>query len=127
MLTVCNPEKKAFGFHRFFDKIEKHDGQRNRLLPDQGLPYYEVGNLHAPGSENLPPDVRKNFTGHNDDSNIDRIIISIQSDLVLDKIYVTQHDHHRDDFDPHRTYRISEGLIRIISNLELDELLKQTG
>ncbi|XP_021474936.2 uncharacterized protein LOC110534404 [Oncorhynchus mykiss] len=127
MLTVSNPEKKMFGFHRFFDKIEEHDGQRNQLLPDQGLPYYEVGNLNAPGSRNIPRYVRKNYTGHNDDSNIDRIIISMQSDRVLGRIYVTQHDHHRDAFDPQHTYRISKGLISIIRNLELDELLEQTG
>ncbi|XP_045073596.1 uncharacterized protein LOC121558525 [Coregonus clupeaformis] len=127
MVTVCNPTNAAFGFHRFFDNIEEHDGQCNQLLPDQGLPYYEVGNLNAPGSENLPRYVRKNRTGHNDDSNIDRIIISLQSDLVLDRIYVTQHDHHRGAFDPERTYRISKGLVSIIRNLELDELLEQTG
>ncbi|XP_045074931.1 uncharacterized protein LOC121550619 [Coregonus clupeaformis] len=127
MVTVRNPKKKAFGFHRFFDNIEEHDGQCNQLLPDQDLPYYEVGNLNKPGSENLPDYVSENHTVHNDDSNIDRIIISLQSDLVLDRIYVTQHDHHRGAFDPQRTYRISKGLISIIRNLELDELLEQTG
>ncbi|XP_029605792.1 uncharacterized protein LOC115191913 [Salmo trutta] len=127
MVTVRSPKKKAFGFHRFFDNIEEHDGQCNQLLPDQDLPYYEVGNLNAPGSDKLPHYVSKNHTGHNNDSNIDRIIISLQSDLVLDRIYVTQHDHHRGAFDPQHTYRISKGLISIIRNLELDELLEETG
>ncbi|KAK6324945.1 hypothetical protein J4Q44_G00042870 [Coregonus suidteri] len=127
MVTVRNPKKKAFGFHRFFDNIEEHDGQCNQLLPDQDLPYYEVGNLNKPGSENLPDYVSENHTGHSDDSNIDRIIISLQSDRVLDRIYVTQHDHQRGAFDPQRTYRISKGLISIIRNLELDELLEKTG
>ncbi|XP_041718880.2 uncharacterized protein LOC121550617 [Coregonus clupeaformis] len=127
MVTVRNPKKTVFGFHRFFDNIEELDGQCNQLLPNQDLPYYEVGNLNAPGSQNLPRYVCKNYTGHNDDSNIDRIIISLQSDLVLDRIYVTQHDHRRGAFDPQRTYRISKGLISIIRNLELDELLEKTG
>uniref|UniRef100_A0A4W5LRY6 Uncharacterized protein n=1 Tax=Hucho hucho TaxID=62062 RepID=A0A4W5LRY6_9TELE len=127
MVTVRNPKKKAFGFHRFHDNIEEHDGQRNQLLPDQDLPYYEVGNLNAPGSKNLPRYVSENHAGHNNDSNIDRIIISLQSHLVLDRIYVTQHDHHRGAFDPQRTYRISKGLISIIRNLDLDELLEETG
>lgn len=127
MVTVRNPKKKAFGFHRFFDNIEEHDGQRNQLLPDQGLPYYQVGNLKGPRSKNMPDYVSQNHTRQNDDSNIDRIIISLKSDLVLDRIYVTQHDHHRGAFDPQRTYRISKGLISIIRNLDLDELLEETG
>uniref|UniRef100_A0A6Q2Y7G7 Uncharacterized protein n=1 Tax=Esox lucius TaxID=8010 RepID=A0A6Q2Y7G7_ESOLU len=114
-----NPNKKAFGFHPFYDN--------DQLLLDRGFPFYEVGNLGAPKADELPGYVRENYTRKNDDSNIDRIIISLQPDKVLDRIYVTQHDHHRGAFDPQRTFRISKRLIDIISRLDLDELLKKTG
>ncbi|XP_028973230.1 uncharacterized protein LOC106024207 isoform X1 [Esox lucius] len=119
IMTKRNLNKKAFGFHPFYDN--------DQLLPDWGFPFYEVGNLHRPRSVKLPDYVREKYTGKNDDSNIDRIIISLKPDKVLDKIYVTQHDHHSGAFDPQRTFRISKGLIEIISRLDLDELLEQTG
>ncbi|KAJ8008007.1 hypothetical protein DPEC_G00100260 [Dallia pectoralis] len=117
MMIVRNLSKKAFGFKPFNDQSE--------LLPDQGLPFFEVGNLGAPKAEELPYYVRNNYTGQNDDSNIDRIIISPDEDKVLDRIYVTQHDHHSNTFDPQHTFRISKGLIKLIRTLDLDEFLEE--
>ncbi|KAL0970500.1 hypothetical protein UPYG_G00242930 [Umbra pygmaea] len=119
LLAVCNPDEGGFGCHRFY-------GYDN-LLPDEGFPFYEVGNLGEEGADDLPDDVTQYRTEHEDDSNIDRIIFSLKPGNVLDKIYVTKHDHHRGSFDPEHTYRISKGLITVIGNLELDDFLEQAG
>ncbi|XP_055761475.1 uncharacterized protein LOC129838500 [Salvelinus fontinalis] len=120
-----NPQEELFGFHHFDNRLEC-DGNRYQLLPNQNIPYYEVGNLNKPGAGDLPLYVRQNYKKHHDDNNMDRIIISLHPDLVLDKVYVTQHKDVR-TFDRQNTYRISRGLVRLIRNLELEELLKQAG
>uniref|UniRef100_A0A3P8XXX5 Uncharacterized protein n=2 Tax=Esox lucius TaxID=8010 RepID=A0A3P8XXX5_ESOLU len=118
-----NPNKKAFGCQQFTDNTDT----KYRLLPNRLLPFYMLGNLDAPGAEDLPDYVSKNHTEKNNVSNKDRIIFSLQPDKVLDRIYVTQHDHRSGAFDPQRTFRISKGLIKTISRLDLDELLEKTG
>ncbi|XP_020336848.1 uncharacterized protein LOC109889665 [Oncorhynchus kisutch] len=125
LLALYNPKRKEFGFHHFDNRLEC-DGNCYQLLPNQNFPYYEVGNLNTPGAGDLPPYVSQNYKGHHDDSNMDRIIISLHPGLVLDKVYVTQHEDVR-TFDRQNTYRISKGLVRLIRNLELEELLRQAG
>ncbi|XP_023835957.1 uncharacterized protein [Salvelinus sp. IW2-2015] len=125
LLALYNPKRKEFGFHHFDNRLEC-DGNCYQLLPNQNFPYYEVGNLNTPGAGDLPPYVRQNYKGHHDDSNMDRIIISLHPRLVLEKVYVTQHKDVS-TFNRQNTYRISRGLVRLIRNLELEELLKQAG
>uniref|UniRef100_A0A8C7N541 Uncharacterized protein n=1 Tax=Oncorhynchus kisutch TaxID=8019 RepID=A0A8C7N541_ONCKI len=108
LLALYNPKRKEFGFHHFDNRLEC-DGNCYQLLPNQNFPYYEVGNLNTPGAGDLPPYVSQNYKGHHDDSNMDRIIISLHPGLVLDKVYVTQHEDVR-TFDRQNTYRISKGL-----------------
>eukprot|EP00063_Salmo_salar_P011970 XP_013986805.1 PREDICTED: uncharacterized protein LOC106564862 [Salmo salar] len=125
LLALFNPKRKEFGFHHFDNRLEC-DGNCYQLLPNQNFPYYEVGNLNTLGAGDLPPYVRHNYKRHHDDSNMDRIIISLHPGMVLDKVYVTQHEDVR-TFDRQNTYRISRGLVRLIRNLELEELLRQAG
>ncbi|KAK6300315.1 hypothetical protein J4Q44_G00284130 [Coregonus suidteri] len=123
--ALYNPKRKEFGFHHFDNRPECH-GNCYQLLPNQNFPYYEVGNLNAPGADDLPADVRQNYKRHQDNSNMDRIIISLHPGSVLDKVYVTQHEDVR-TFDRQNTYRISRGLVRLVRNLQLEELLRQAG
>ncbi|KAJ8008008.1 hypothetical protein DPEC_G00100270 [Dallia pectoralis] len=119
LMIEGNLEKKEFGFKPFPDPGE--------LLLDEGLPFFEVGNLHADEYEELPDYVRENYTRKFDNSNIDRIIFSLDEDKVLDKIYVAQHNNHTNAFVRNRTRRISKGLINIIRKLDLGEFLEQAG
>ncbi|CAM4472790.1 unnamed protein product [Leuciscus chuanchicus] len=106
----CDPEHKDFGFHPFRNK--------EGILPDSDLPYYEVGNLHHPG--NMSHLVTKNYDPDVRESNADRIVVSVDSDWDgkrFDSIYVTHH-LGRGRFDKNSTYRISQGLIRKIKSME---------
>ncbi|XP_052463008.1 uncharacterized protein LOC128020238 isoform X5 [Carassius gibelio] len=51
MIARYDPEHRDFGFHPF------HNSEG--ILPDNDLPYYEMGNLRHPGM--LPHDVTKNY------------------------------------------------------------------
>ncbi|KAJ8002136.1 hypothetical protein DPEC_G00176690 [Dallia pectoralis] len=124
LVALYDPRTQAFGFHRFENRPEfNSDG--STLLPNQNIPYYEVGNLNTPGVEHLPDYVKQNHRRHRT-SNMDRVIINVHSRLVVDKVYVTQHEDMR-TFDQKNTYRISKGLVKIIRNLKLEDLLELTG
>ncbi|XP_051983580.1 uncharacterized protein LOC127644434 [Xyrauchen texanus] len=113
MTALCNPTQGEFGFRRFFN-VEK-------LLPNTQLMYYEVGNLNTLNAA-LPPYVTENYTGRTDDSNTDRIIISFDKNLNrFDCIYVTKHSD-KSHFNRNCTFRISQGLIKLIQRLSWKEL-----
>lgn len=114
-----DPERRWYGFHPF----ENRDDENVQLLPDTYLPYYEVGNLGKPRSNKLPKYVRRDYTGHHDDSNIDRVIVRVK-DEHFDRVYVTEHCGES-NYNPHGTYRISRGLIMLIQEYALDEFLKE--
>lgn len=113
MIALCNPADGDFGFRQFSNE----DGR----LPDTNLSYYELGNLNPPGL--LPYYVTKNYESDFVESNADRIIVSVDSDedgkVCFDKIYVTQ-------LDMNHTYRISQGLIRVIKNTPRTDFLEST-
>ncbi|MCJ8730186.1 hypothetical protein PDJAM_G00181290, partial [Pangasius djambal] len=88
-------------------------------------PYYEVGNLRKPGANDLPHYVREDYTYFPDNSNMDRIIVSLNNNCI-ERVYVTEH-RDRSNFNKHSTYRISKHLIRIIRGLTLEEFLLKTG
>ncbi|XP_071247940.1 uncharacterized protein [Salvelinus alpinus] len=120
-----------FGFHHFRNRLECDNNVCKRLLPDEGYPFYEVGNLHLIASDSMPEYVRKYNTGDIDTSNMDRLIISMRPDMTVDKVYVTQHEDLR-SFDPVNTYRISRGLLMIIcghpfADMSLSNFLEQAG
>lgn len=122
--ALIHPRTREYGFHYFGNRPE-FDGEP--LLPQENLPYHAVGNLFASGAEELPDYVRLNFRRNSDLSNMDRIIIQLHAELIVGKVYVTQH-LGSSSFDRQHTYRISKGLVRIISNLDLEEgLLWQVG
>ncbi|XP_051559191.1 uncharacterized protein LOC127444064 [Myxocyprinus asiaticus] len=119
MTARCNPAKGEFGFHRFHNRTEVN---AEKLLPNTKLTYYEVGNLNTLNAALLPHYVTENYTGKTDDSNTDRIIISFDKNLNrFDSIYVTQHSDKL-HFDHNCTYQISQGLIKVIKSLGLEEL-----
>lgn len=113
MIALCNPADGDFGFRRF----NNDDGR----LPDSDLLYYELGNLSTPGL--LPYYVTKNYESDFEESNADRIIVSVSSDedgeVCFEKIYVTQ-------LDMNHTYRISQGLIQVIKNTARTDFLEST-
>lgn len=119
-----HPKSREYGFHYFGNRPEL-DGEP--LLPQENLPYHAVGNLFAAGADDLPEYVRLNFTRDSNLSNMDRIIIQLHAQLRVGKVYVTQH-LGSSSFDRQHTYRISKGLVRVLSNLDLEEgLLWKVG
>uniref|UniRef100_A0A8C8MEY8 Uncharacterized protein n=1 Tax=Oncorhynchus tshawytscha TaxID=74940 RepID=A0A8C8MEY8_ONCTS len=120
-----------FGFHHFRNRRECENNVCKRLLPDDGYPFYEVGNLHLTASDSMPEYVSEDNTGNIDTSNMDRLIISMRPDMTVDKVYVTKHEDLR-SFDPVNTYRISRGLLMIIcghpfADMSLGYFLEQVG
>nr|XP_003197780.3 uncharacterized protein LOC100535525 [Danio rerio] len=117
MTALCYPENGCFGFHRFYNR------DRPKLLPPINLPYYEVGNLHNPGS--LPYYVIENYTGYLDDSNCDRIIVSYNWRWKkFDSVYVTRHSDQK-NFDPNCTRQISPELMKTIKEMRRAEFLSE--
>ncbi|XP_071245298.1 uncharacterized protein [Salvelinus alpinus] len=121
-----NPNKGDFGFHHFQNRLQCDNNICKKLLPDGGYPFYEVGNLHLPASDSMPEYVRKGYTHHIDTSNMDRLIISMRPDMIVDKVYVTQHEDLR-NFAPLNTYCISRELLMIICGHPLSNFLEQAG
>lgn len=118
----CDPKNKDFGFHLFENRYERNSG---KLLPNVAFPYYVVGNLSYPYASKLPGYVREDCTHSQDNSNMDRIIISLDNKW-LHTVYVTQHSD-QSSFNKHATYRISKNLILNIRDLTLEEFLSRTG
>ncbi|KAM9477146.1 uncharacterized protein Hap1MRO34_010036 [Clarias gariepinus] len=114
-----HPKKRFYGFHPFDNR---YDGNV-QLLPDTQFHYYEVGNLHKPNAHRLPKYVRKDYTGTHDDSNTDRIIVSVD-DEYLDRVYITEH-LGESDYNPQGTFRISRGLIMILQDYTLEGFLDE--
>lgn len=113
-LQQDHPQSGAFGFCSFHNK--------ERILPMQNLPYYEVGNLHGSGSYKLPLYVRQNDTHQSDESNKDRIIIRLNG-RSIEKVYVTEHKDLR-NFNPAKTYEVSQRLIEQIRRMKLEQFLQ---
>ncbi|XP_060771992.1 uncharacterized protein LOC132882904 [Neoarius graeffei] len=122
MLSECDPDDGEFGFHLFENRYERTG---DKLLPDVDLPYYVVGNLNKPRSYELPHYVREEYTGLYDNSNTDRIIVSMDNEW-FDKVYVTEHND-RSNYNSDVTYRISKGLLKLIQGLSLNDFLWRTG
>ncbi|KAF5901692.1 vacuolar import and degradation protein 30-like, partial [Clarias magur] len=121
MEARCYPNKGEFGFHTF----ENRKTKVGKLLPYAPLPYYVLGNLSYPKACNLPTYVRKDFNRCQDNSNMDRIMVSWYKNCFFD-IYVTEH-FDRSNFNKRFTFHISQHLIKIIRGLDLEEFLWKTG
>ncbi len=117
------PKNGDFGFHEYHNSIEDDE---DHIVPLQNLPYYEVGNLNAPGADKLPDYVRANYSHSNLDSNKDRIIVRQDADGNFNRVYVTEHSDLK-RFDSSRTNRVSQGLLQIIKNMSREQYLKLTS
>uniref|UniRef100_A0A3B1J919 Wu:fc75a09 n=1 Tax=Astyanax mexicanus TaxID=7994 RepID=A0A3B1J919_ASTMX len=127
--STYHPERGDFGFCYFQNRLD----QNVKLLPDVVHKYYEVGNLSSSGRHDFPDYVTEDYTGDEDDSNMDRIIISITNVKWFEMVYVTEHIDLK-NFNRKATYRISKGLLKHIRNLQKlllcngrEEHLIQTG
>lgn len=131
--TECYNEKcwkynlEDFGFERFWNRKDKNG---HKLLPDGKFFFYEVGNLKKWKKANKSSYmhhsyVLEDFTGECDESNMDRIIVSINK-KKFNKIYVTEHNYKNNGFNKEATYCISKDLIMIIKDLTMDEFIQQT-
>ncbi|KAK7165756.1 hypothetical protein R3I93_005745 [Phoxinus phoxinus] len=117
------PQKGDFGFHKYHNKIDEED-PIVPIVPSQDLPYYEVGNLNFTGADKLPNYVRANYSKNIPDSNKDRIIVRLDANGRLNRVYVTEHSDPK-RFDSSKTFRVSQGLLQIIRNMRLDQYLSQ--
>lgn len=118
---TCYPQNGDFGFHKFENRYEVNGF---KLLPDVPYPYYVVGNLSYLQASKFPSYVTEDYTHSQDNSNTDRVIVSVD-DKWFHTVYVTQH-RDRSTFSKHATYLISKHLIRIIRGLTLEEFLLKT-
>lgn len=120
LTSLCSPCTGEFGFRTFHNRDE---GGKGHLLPESSsLLYYELGNLSTSGAKSLPEDVREKYTGFQDKSNTDRIIVSLESRMFR-SIYVTRHKT-RMNFDPSHTFCISLELVRTIKNMQREDFLR---
>ncbi|XP_038840110.1 uncharacterized protein LOC120038415 [Salvelinus namaycush] len=126
MVANSDPKEGGFGFRLFQNRLQCDNNICKKLLPDDGYTFYEVGNLHHTASKSMPEYVRKGYTHHIDTSNMDRLIISMRPDRIVDKVYVTQHEDLR-NFAPLNTYCISRELLMIICGHPLSNFLEQAG
>ncbi|XP_063040602.1 uncharacterized protein LOC134435510 [Engraulis encrasicolus] len=121
MVATEHPNTAAFGFHPFHNRPD-HNG--DTLLPEtESSDFYEVGNLNETNAYQFPAYVREDYTGLLDGSNTDRIIVDMDGCNVY-KVYVTSHSD-QSNFSSSETYRISQGLISIISRMTLEDFLSK--
>lgn len=118
IVPKTSPQRGNFGFHKFHNRIEDD----SLIVPFQNLPYYEVGNLYASGAEKLPSYVRANVNHRDNDKNKDRIIVRMDDDGNIERVYITEHSDLK-NFDNNKTYRVSKGLLQIIKNMTREEYL----
>ncbi|KAK2852256.1 hypothetical protein Q7C36_007457 [Tachysurus vachellii] len=116
-----NPNQGEFGSRKFYNRTES-DG--SKLLPDDGLQYYEVGNLNREGANKLPEYVRKNYTRKDKDSNTNRIIFNLNENGYIGKVYVTEHSDER-RFNPDATFCIDIDLLKTIKSLEVKDFFSR--
>uniref|UniRef100_A0A3B3T8C8 Uncharacterized protein n=1 Tax=Paramormyrops kingsleyae TaxID=1676925 RepID=A0A3B3T8C8_9TELE len=119
MLARTDPRTREFGFHIFHNM----ENILPLLLGNHSC-YFEVGNLHTYGAEDLP--FSEDDAGSNG-SNTDRIIVRMDSGDVIGEVYVTEHTPHQNSFCFDSTYRISRGLIQHINKLEESDFLQRAG
>ncbi|XP_059409320.1 uncharacterized protein LOC132143191 [Carassius carassius] len=122
MVSISSPHDNRFGFHKFKNDDDDH------IVPIENLPYYEVGNLNAPGADELPNYVRAEYNQSNRDSNKDRIIVHQDANGNFNRVYVTEHlKDNLKQFDSKKTYCVSQGLLQIIKNMTREQFLNKTS
>ncbi|XP_039541910.1 uncharacterized protein LOC120489250 [Pimephales promelas] len=119
------PKNGDFGFHKYHNRIDEDEDPIVPIVPTENLLYYEVGNLNSPGADKLPDYVRKN-NRQNPDSNKDRVIVRLDANGSLNRVYVTEHSDPK-RFDSSKTFRVSQGLLLNIRNKSRDQYLSQVS
>lgn len=110
MVALCHPNRGDYGFHVFDNHGPKP------LLPSiedlTQYTYFTLGNLHYPGAEDLPEDVRKYYDPNNPKSNMDRVLVKYNSNSQrIEEIYASAH------YKPKQTFRIGPHLLDYLRNL----------
>ncbi|KAF4071269.1 hypothetical protein AMELA_G00271210 [Ameiurus melas] len=121
MVPLCDPDAGDFGFHLF----ENRNRNGFQLLPGINFPYYVVGNLNSDGADELPDYVTRAYTGSYDNSNKDRIIVSLKNGY-FDVVYITEHVDEW-NYDPNQTYRLNKNLIQFINRKNKTNFLNEMG
>ncbi|TRY77716.1 hypothetical protein DNTS_029097 [Danionella cerebrum] len=119
IISKCDPKKGDFGFHPFKNK--------EHILPNIDLQYYEVGNLNR--TDDLPYQVTRYHENneHIRESNADRIIVAFDSNRRrkwFPRVYVSHH-LGLGLFDENATFRISQGLLVTIRGKDRSDFINQ--
>ncbi|XP_051983579.1 uncharacterized protein wu:fc75a09 [Xyrauchen texanus] len=125
MFLQCDPTSGDFGFHCFENRRNQHNV---KLLPELNFTYYVVGNLNYPGAEMLPYYVEEDYTDwREDNSNADRIIVSVHEENSVGKVYLTTHND-LSNYDPRATFHITRTLLKTIKSYQnIVDFLRDTG
>ncbi|KAJ8281273.1 hypothetical protein GJAV_G00065650 [Gymnothorax javanicus] len=118
MRAKHDPNRRDFGFHPFHNS----EGILPPLSPQSG--YFEVGNLHSSGAQNLPFEEDE---ANNGESNKDRIILRLDPMMTIGAVYITEHAPYSLKFSAKDTYLLSNNLIQSIKRLSLDSFLRSAG
>ncbi|XP_042360373.1 uncharacterized protein LOC121956296 [Plectropomus leopardus] len=120
-----DPNRGDYGAHHYGN----FEGLLDPLPQGNRYRYYTVGNLYQDAPLELPPYVvrsQREYVGRNRD----RIIIRVREQnrgrmARIDRVYITQHQHHQGSYDPEHTYQITINLLRQIREFSVGQNQQQ--